>query len=932
MTAMPPQNDEIERIKRQIGVFDLARSEGIEMKKMGKNYVALCVFHKEKTPSLIFTPEKNLFHCPGCKRAGSPIDWVMHRQGVDVATAIKILKAKLPELFSKVSPNGAHSMQVNTEIGNPAPPKLDILSIEAQRILQRVIEYGIRSLKQNPQALAYLPGRKIVSPDLLDEFQIGFLDSSFAEKLPAGREGAELRRHLRDLGILTEKGRVFFQGCIIFPIYDKDGRLVQINGRRIEARAGFPDHLNLSQPLRGFFNHKAFISREIILCESIIDALSFWVNGFRNVTCALGVNGLLDDQLKTFSENKTERIFIAYDNDEAGNARAIEHASLLAGLGVHCLRVEFPKAENEKKMDANEYIQRVKEPAESLRLLLQAARPLSGSITSPVDKSLFTDVLRPKTDKIECEKIGLNYLFKAGNRLYKIVGVEKNNSLDSLKVYVKVSQDTRFYPDNNIDLHSAKDRKNFIRNAAEELEIEEEIIKKDIALILTELEQMHAEYLQTLVKNTAPEIVMTEAARLDGMTLLREPNLSAAIRRDIHKIGLVGEDFNAEIAYLAATSRITDRPLAIVIQSSSGAGKTTLMDTILSLMPAEDVIRYSAMTGQSLFYMGEKNLKNKILAITEEEGAQKVSYSLKLLQSEGKISIASTGKDPVTGKMITHEYAVEGPVMLMISTTSIDIDPELLNRCIVLTVNETREQTERIQEMQRRMETLDGMFQKVEREEIVSRHQNAQRLLRDYWIDNAYAPHLRFPSHNHRMRRDNKKYLTLMRTVTLLHQYQREIKTARLHNLTREYLETTFQDVCQTYNLAGYAFGATLDELPPVTRNLLEKIHELALKECKTKKIDQEDLRLTRKEIRLWTGMGHSQLEIHLQRLVDTDYLLPWKGKRGQSFVYELIYNGEGKNGAAFLPGITTPDELKRKLGKNAKKFPGLETEFPGAK
>jgi hypothetical protein len=92
-------------------------------------------------------------------------------------------------------------------------------------------------------------------------------------------------------------------------------------------------------------------------------------------------------------------------------------------------------------------------------------------------------------------------------------------------------------------------------------------------------------------------------------------------------------------------------PLAIVVQSSSAAGKSSLMDAVLAFMPEEERIKYSAMTGQSLFYMGETNLKHKILAIAEEEGASRASYALKLLQSEGELTIASTGKDPNTGRM-----------------------------------------------------------------------------------------------------------------------------------------------------------------------------------------------------------------------------------------------------------------------------------------
>ena len=159
-----------------------------------------------------------------------------------------------------------------------------------------------------------------------------------------------------------------------------------------------------------------------------------------------------------------------------------------------------------------------------------------------------------------------------------------------------------------------------------------------------------------------------------------------------------------------------DRPLAVVIQSSSAAGKSSLMDAISALMPEEERVSYSAMTGQSLFYMGETNLQHKILAIVEEEGAERASYALKLLQSEGELTIASTGKDPQTGRLVTQEYKVTGPVMIFLTTTAIEVDEELLNRCLVLTVDEGREQTRAIHARQRAAQTLEGIAEGIERE------------------------------------------------------------------------------------------------------------------------------------------------------------------------------------------------------------------------
>jgi hypothetical protein len=213
--------------------------------------------------------------------------------------------------------------------------------------------------------------------------------------------------------------------------------------------------------------------------------------------------------------------------------------------------------------------------------------------------------------------------------------------------------------------------------------------------------------------------------------------------------------------------------LAIIIQSASAAGKSTLMDAVLSFFPEEDRIKYSAMTGQSLYYLGETNLQHKILAVVEEAGAEKASYALKLLQSEGELTIASTGKDPNTGRMVTQEYHVEGPVMLFLTTTAINLDEELQNRCLTLAVDESSAQTDRIHQVQRQRRTLAGLIAREERQEVLAKLKNAQRLLQPVPVLNPYAPDLTFPSGQTRNRRDHEKYLTLIDAIALLHQHQR---------------------------------------------------------------------------------------------------------------------------------------------------------------
>jgi hypothetical protein len=128
---------------------------------------------------------------------------------------------------------------------------------------------------------------------------------------------------------------------------------------------------------------------------------------------------------------------------------------------------------------------------------------------------------------------------------------------------------------------------------------------------------------------------LSDKERKEALSLLESPDLIDRLLADFQACGLVGEETNKLVAYLAVLSRKLDKPLAVMVQSTSAAGKTALMDAMLKLVPDEERVQYSAITGQSLFYMGNFNLRHKVLAISEEEGASNAAYALKLLQSEG---------------------------------------------------------------------------------------------------------------------------------------------------------------------------------------------------------------------------------------------------------------------------------------------------------
>jgi DNA primase len=166
---------------------------------------------------------------------------------------------------------------------------------------------------------------------------------------------------------------VHLNGSLVVPLFEAAGQVVNLYGRKIrnDLRAGTPAHLYLTGPRRGLFNRAALTPlacEELIVCEALIDALTFWCAGMRNVTSAYGIEGVTDELVEAIQAAGIKRVLIAFDRDEAGERGAAKLAERLQGLGIDCLRVVFPKG-----MDANEYATKVTPAAKSLGLLIRKA-------------------------------------------------------------------------------------------------------------------------------------------------------------------------------------------------------------------------------------------------------------------------------------------------------------------------------------------------------------------------------------------------------------------------------------------------------------------------------------------------------------------------------------------------------------------------------
>lgn len=357
---------ELERIKSEVAVERLVQASGIELKKAGKDWLGRCPFHADDTASLVVTPGKNLWHCFGCGAAGGPIDWVMKQNGVSFRHAVELLREGITAGISSLA---AEPVKRSTVRALPAPVALDA---DERTLLAQVIGYYHQTLKQSPEALDYLKGRGLDHPELIEAFRLGYANRTLGLRLPTKSRaaGEDVRARLQRIGIYRESGHEHLNGSLVIPVFDAAGNVVEAYGRKIrdDLRAGTPKHLYLPGPHAGVFNRAGIGCEEVIVCEALIDALTFWCAGYRNVTSSFGVEGVTEELIGTLAAEPVKRVLIAFDRDEAGCRGAAKLAERLLAAGIDCYRIVFPKG-----MDANAYALQVRPASQSLGLLIRKA-------------------------------------------------------------------------------------------------------------------------------------------------------------------------------------------------------------------------------------------------------------------------------------------------------------------------------------------------------------------------------------------------------------------------------------------------------------------------------------------------------------------------------------------------------------------------------
>ncbi len=876
---------DFDQIKRTTDIVQVVASYGIELKKVGQDHVGLCPFHDDHHPSLRVTPGKGLFRCPSCKAAGNVIQFVARKEGIGEREAgLKLLTA-IPGVHR------ATDVPVNGKV-NVAHA---LLEERAQVLLERALAIYQKHFADQPEGRAYLAGRGITDASQWEKHGVGYCNGKLPELLP---NDERVRGELKILGLLLPDGRERFAGCVVFPIRDAEGRLTTIYGRRCDANTpkGNRHHFLPGRPT-GLWNAAALKTHaHIILVESVIDGLSVELAGSANVVAVQGTNGLSAADAQTLRDYGVQRVTLLLDGDQAGREATAKMKMLLAS-SFSCNGCSLPDGE-----DPNSYLQ--KHGAKKLAAFLSAGM-------KPTTATAPGVTVLPG-----------GFAVQFGLRRYEVRGLESGPR--KLKATVRVEHAGKLHVD-TLDFYSARWRRQLAQDLARIFDDAAEVIEADIAKLMSLCEASQAgpglNAVTPLVETMTPE------QRAEAEALGKSPDLIQLILDDYDRCGLVGERANKLLCYLAMTSRKMEKPLAVLILSSSGAGKTMLQDTAMQFCPPEDLVKLTSLSGKALFYKEGSSLKNKVLALEEGDGVEEAMYALRNLISAGELMSESTIKDPASGRLTTMENRVEGPTAVFLTTTKPDSDPETKSRFFITSVDESRAQTQAILVSQRRRQTLAGLTDKMAVEPILRKHRNFQRLLQPLPVVNRYADQLSYADDRLQGRRDQPKYLNLINAVALLRQMQKQARPVRNGEAaTVAYIEVDKEDIRLANELATEILGHSLDELSRPATDLLQLLVKMQTKPANDTAKKKNPSRppttdeaqwvsaspaFTRRQIREFTGWSNARVHRYLQELIELEFVLMEHGRNGVLHRYRLAYDGQGEDGGKFLLGLKPVNELR---------------------
>jgi predicted transcriptional regulator len=461
----------------------------------------------------------------------------------------------------------------------------------------------------------------------------------------------------------------------------------------------------------------------------------------------------------------------------------------------------------------------------------------------------------------------------------EVLGGVRLEGLDRMRVTLKISLNETEIPPvrHNLDLYNDTQLEKFIRKIADRLEIGTSVTAGTLAELTQALENYRLEKIKELNnEQVQPAKPLTEKEKETAIAKLKDQNLLQQTIEDLQASGIQGEKENALILLLAMTSRKTPDPISVICLAKSGTGKSYLMERVALCIPDEDSREHTQFTGNAFYYYKREEIKNKIFLIEDLEGALGVLFPIRELQSKKRISktITQKGRD---GKLQTITLIVEGPVCVIACTTKESIYEDNANRSILIYLDDSKEQDDKIMNYQKYYRA--GLTDVYKEQQIQQTLQHMQKVLAPVKVINPYAPIIDLPDNFPKKRRALPILLNFIEAITFYHQYQREQQPTK--GTGEIFIETHPKDIEAGFTLLKKVLLRRSDELSGAVRDFYENL-KAVIEINQLQKFKVNDIR---KHIKLTPR----SIQNYLKELTEYGYVHITSGKQRMGYEYELL-------------------------------------------
>ncbi|ANO48407.1 hypothetical protein Pf1_00156 [Flavobacterium columnare] len=365
----------------------------------------------------------------------------------------------------------------------------------------------------------------------------------------------------------------------------------------------------------------------------------------------------------------------------------------------------------------------------------------------------------------------------------------------------------------------------------------------------------------------------------NAIDFLKRKHLLKNLNIEIGKAGIVGEENSRMLLFLIIISYLNKSPLHALVQGSSGSGKTHIISRIADLMPPEDVLRFTRITESSLYNWGEFDLFQKVVIIEDLDGLKEDAlYALREFISNQVLRSSVTIKDKKGNNKSSHKI-VKGQFSSLSATTKGETYEDNMSRSFLIAVDESKEQTARIIDYQNKRNA--GEIDPQESQKAINFIQQIIRNLKEYEVINPYATQLHLPEKVHKIRRLNEMYQAVIKQVTFLNQYQRQIVKSPSFGGVGEALITEIEDIEQATEVLFESIILKVDELDGSLRQFFERLK---------KHVKNENQEFILRDIRQDLGISKTQIFRYIQTLLELEYIKQVGGFANKGIKYKISY------------------------------------------